>query len=90
MTAARMVLEIVAYLVGGLLLLASSYGCWRARERITDWGVNFWGPGFGDDDRTRWAARMGTYGIISFIAFCGVMCVFSSIGLVLVWMFNGI
>lgn len=91
MTAARMVLEIVGYLVGGLLLLAVAYACWRARDRITDWIHNFWGGGsWWDTENDRRGSRASAFGIIIFIAFLGVMCVLSSIGLILVWMFNGI
>ena len=91
MTAARMVLEIVAYLVGGLLLLAVAYACWRARDRITEWSFNFWGGSAQwGEERGRFAARMNAYGLAFFIAFLGVNCVLSSIGLALVWMFNGL
>jgi hypothetical protein len=95
-----MVLGIVASFIGGGLLLAAAYGCWRIRDRIAGWIYRWYRSIWPDDGRTRglWrnndrlrrTARLNAGGITFFIGFIGAMWVLNAFGLILTWMFNGI
>ena len=86
MTAARMVLEIVAYLVGGLLLLVGAVAYRRAEDRGTAWALRTWW----DDPSMRFTCRVHFIVMPLAIAFFGVVAIVRAAVLIMTWMSNGI
>ena len=92
-TALRMVLEILAYLVAGLVLGYGAFRLWRARERaavrLLDSGWSLV-PDWWKDDLMLRNARIQVTGFACFAALLAAVFVGCAADLALTWMFNGL